>query len=110
MTDYTREARELIDLIECSSHNGVPEVADWLRELVAALSSGCTGRTADPDGPELTELRPDHTFGPACPNYPYGCVICLPGRTVAKPGKVRKRDSDEDERPEDFHDLGGESG
>ncbi len=24
-----------------------------------------------------SQLRPDHEFGPECPNYPYGCLTCL---------------------------------
>jgi hypothetical protein len=86
---YEKEADELINLVltvpadaeDFGGRSRTREVADWLREFVAASNYGCTGLTADPDGPELA-----HEFAD-CPNGPYGCRVCLPGRTVAKPGK-----------------------
>lgn len=32
-----------------------------------------------------TALRPAHEFGPACPNYPHGCMICQPAAAPTEP-------------------------
>lgn len=56
MTDYTKEADELINLVFDAPMNSATRqrlVADWLREFLAAREYGCTGLTLDPDGPEL---------------------------------------------------------
>jgi hypothetical protein len=34
----------------------------------------------------MTTLRPVHEFGPDCPNYPHGCLICQPLPKAAAPG------------------------
>lgn len=95
MTNYSREADELINLVYegspmRSSATRQKIVANWLREFVAALSFGCTGLTADPDGPQLEDFLASHP---------------LPGPSKAY------RDSHPLERPESEppdRELGGE--
>jgi hypothetical protein len=64
---YEKEADELINLVltvpadaeDFGGRSRTREVADWLREFVAASNYGCTGLTVDPDGPELAAHGPE---------------------------------------------------
>ena len=73
---YGREADEVVSLVADISTIPASKryaVAQWLREYVAARAFGCTGLTADPEGPALHGPESDATALP------------------------------EDERPEDYH-------
>jgi hypothetical protein len=53
---YGPEADQLINLVFDSGPSSPMRklaVAEWLREYVAARAFGCTGLTADPDGPTI---------------------------------------------------------
>ena len=61
---YGREADELINLVFDSGPSSPRRklaVANWLREYVAARAFGCTGLTADPEGPALHGPESDAT-------------------------------------------------
>ena len=55
---FVKEADEVINMVFDNQNSATRQrlVAEWLNELVAAASFGCTGITADPSGPELLPL------------------------------------------------------
>lgn len=58
---YEKEADEIINLVFDSPRvhsERRKAVANWLREFIAGREYGCTGLTADPDGPGLAERAP----------------------------------------------------
>ena len=61
---YGREADEVVSLVADLSTIPASKryaVAQWLREYVAARGYGCTGLTADPEGPALDGSESDAT-------------------------------------------------